>query len=71
MSNPRFLRPMLLLGSMVLALSVFSFLALPDWRFSPGRLVILGVCAGIGLLAVVYDLIRLGGEIKRPPNQKP
>jgi len=50
------IRPMALLGMIVIAIAVFSYLLIPSWRSSAAGIGALILCLGIGAYAVVKDM---------------
>lgn len=71
MKSPRLIRPLLLIGSIVIALSVLSFLMIPAWRHSSAATLVLVLTALIGLFAVAHDIKNLARELREFENHKP
>jgi len=63
------IRPMTLIGMIVIFVAIFSFLTIPGWRGSAPGIGILIVCLVIGGLAIAKDLASLGKELKKPPKE--
>lgn len=64
MKGNQLFRPMFMLGVILMALVVFSYLLIPGWQSSVPHILLLLVMGLLGLSAAVYDLQRLFQEIK-------
>lgn len=64
MKSYKLFRPMFMLGVILMALVVFSYLLIPGWQSSLPHLLLLLVMGLLGLSAAVYDLQRLFKDIK-------
>ena len=62
-------RPLTLLGIILIALAVFSFLLIPGWRDSPVSLILLVVCLALGGYALIKDALDLWKEVKKRQEQ--
>lgn len=58
------IRPLTLLGVIVVGIAVFSFLLVPGWRNSPLSLGVLVICLVIGAYAIIKDSLDLWKDIK-------
>ena len=64
MKSPRMLRPLMILGIVVIVVAVLSFLFNPDWSRSPIGLLILILAVIIGIAAVVRDMRAFAKDVK-------
>jgi hypothetical protein len=62
-------RPLTLLGIILIALAVFSFLLIPGWRDSPVSMILLVVCLALGGYALIKDALDLWKEVKKRQEQ--
>ena len=62
---PRLLRPLMLVGFILIGIGVFSWLQMPQWRQSPMGAVVLLVTFGLGGYAVVTDLRAFWNEMRQ------
>jgi F0F1-type ATP synthase assembly protein I len=63
-------RPLILIGAFLVGIALFSFLLIPGFRSSPRGMVILVLCLGIGIFAIVKDLRDFWREIKAQQQPK-
>ncbi len=59
------IRPMTVLGVMVIAIAVFSYLLLPFWHSSKLGFGVLFICLALGGFAILIDLRSLWRELQR------
>lgn len=72
MKTPRLIRPLMLLGVVVLVLAVLSYGMLPGWRSSAWGAVLLVAGIGLGLAAIIKDMLDLLKEVRQADEeQKP
>jgi uncharacterized membrane protein len=64
MKSYKMFRPMFMLGVILMALVVFSYLLIPGWKSSLPHIIMLLVLGLVGLAAAIYDLQRLFQDIK-------
>ncbi len=64
------IRPLTLIGMMVIIIAVFSFLMIPGWRGSSLGTGILIVCLAIGGYAIASDLGNLWKDLKQQTKEK-
>ncbi len=57
-------RPMFMMGVILVALVVFSYLLIPTWRSSLPHLALLVILGLMGITAAIYDTRRLIQDIK-------
>lgn len=70
MKNQKMFRPMLMLGIILIALVVFSYLLVPAWRSSVPHLALLVLMGLIGIAAAIYDMRRFAQEIKESSRKQ-
>ena len=64
MQSPKLFRPMFTMGIIVTFGGVITYLLVPGMRATFGGVVIMLVLVLLGVAAIVWDLYRLGQEIK-------
>ena len=64
------IRPMTLIGMMVIILAIFSFLMIPGWRSSALGAGILIVCLAIGGFAIARDMGNLWKDLKQHAKEQ-
>lgn len=57
------IRPLSIIGMIVIAIALFSYLLIPGWRSSPMGIGVLILCLGIGGYALVKDMRDFWKEI--------
>lgn len=65
MKSPRLIRPLMMLGVVVLVLAVLSYGMLPGWRSSTTGVILLVVGILLGLGAIIKDMLDLLRELRQ------
>ena len=65
MKSPRLIRPMMMLGVVVLVLAVLSYGMLPGWRSTTTGVILLVVGIVLGLGAIIKDMVDLLKELRQ------
>jgi len=64
MKSPRLIRPLMMLGVVVLVLAVLSYGMLPGWRSTTTGVILLVVGIVLGLGAIIKDMVDLLKELR-------
>lgn len=65
MKSPRLIRPLMMLGVLVLVLAVLSYGMLPGWRSSAWGVILLVGGVLLGLAAIIKDMLDLLREVRQ------
>lgn len=67
---PRLIRPMFILGAVLLAVAIFSFW-MASGDLTPGMIAILPLLALFGIFAMIYDMRILLSELRKKDWTEP